>query len=72
MNVVVLGAGTVGTSIAELLCQREDSVTVVDIDPKQTATLNEKLDIRVLNGSASQSSVLFQACLLYTSDAADE
>lgn len=61
MNVVVLGAGTVGTSIAELLCQREDSVTVVDIDPKQTATLNEKLDIRVLNGSASQSSVLFQA-----------
>ncbi|MCH2178482.1 MAG: Trk system potassium transporter TrkA [Mariniblastus sp.] len=61
MNVVVLGAGTVGTSIAELLCQREDSVTVVDIDPKQTAAINEKLDVRALNGSASQSSVLFQA-----------
>ncbi len=61
MNVVVLGAGTVGTSIAELLCQRDDSVTVVDVDPKQTAVLNEKLDVRVLNGSASQSSVLFQA-----------
>ena len=61
MNVVVLGAGTVGTSIAELLCQQEDSVTVVDIDDKKTAAINEKLDVRALCGSASQSSVLFQA-----------
>ena len=61
MNIVILGAGTVGTSIADLLSQGDDSVTVVDLDPQNTAAINEKLDVRVLTGSAAQSSVLFQA-----------
>lgn len=61
MNIVILGAGTVGTSIADLLSQGEDSVTVVDLDPQNTAEINDKLDVRVLTGSAAQSSVLFQA-----------
>ena len=61
MNIVILGAGTVGTSIADLLSLREDSVTVVDINPQKTAVINEKLDVRVVTGSASQSSVLFQS-----------
>ena len=39
MNIVILGAGTVGTSIADLLSQREDSVTVVDIDAQKTLSL---------------------------------
>lgn len=61
MNIVILGGGTVGTAIADLLSQREDSVTVVDIDPDCTATINDRLDVRAITGSASQSSVLFQA-----------
>ena len=61
MNIVILGAGTVGTSIADLLSLGEDSVTVVDLDPQNTAAINEKLDVRVLTGSAAQSSILFQA-----------
>ncbi len=61
MNIVILGAGTVGTSIADLLSLREDSVTVVDIDGQKTSEINEKFDVRVVTGSASQSSVLFQA-----------
>ncbi len=61
MNIIILGAGTVGTSIADLLSQREDSVTVVDINAQQTAMMNEQFDVRALTGSASQSSVLFQA-----------
>ena len=61
MNIVILGAGTVGTSIADLLSQREYSVTVVDIDSQKTTEINEKFDVRVVTGSASQSSVLFQA-----------
>lgn len=60
MNVVVLGAGTVGSSIADLLCQKDHNVTVVDSDPAKTKRLNEDLDVRVLTGSASQSSILFQ------------
>ncbi len=61
MNIVVLGAGTVGTSIAKLLCEHRHDVTVIDQDAVQTHEVNERLDVRALTGSASQSSVLFQA-----------
>ena len=64
MRIVVLGAGTVGTSIAELLCQHRHSVTVVDHDPAVTRRVNEELDVRTVTGSAAQSSVLFQAGVL--------
>lgn len=60
MRVVTLGAGTVGSWIAELLCQNRHSVTVVDNDPANVARVND-LDVRTITGSASQSSVLFQA-----------
>jgi len=60
MKIVVLGAGTVGTSIAGLLCQHRHSVTVVDTDPEQIRRIDATLDVRALSGSASQSSVLFQ------------
>jgi trk system potassium uptake protein TrkA len=61
MNIVVFGAGRVGTSIADLLCKLEHCVTVVDIDPKRVAQINEELDVRAFVGSASQASVQFQA-----------
>ena len=63
MNIVVLGAGNVGRSIADLLCHAEHSVTIVDIDPQQVALINEELDVLAITGSASQSSVLFQASI---------
>ncbi len=61
MNIVVLGAGTVGTSIADLLCQYGHSVTVVDEDAEKIRDINDHLDVRAITGSASRSSVLFQA-----------
>lgn len=61
MRIVVLGAGTVGHSIASLLCLHRHSVTVVDIDGDHIRYMNETLDVRAITGSASQSSVLFQA-----------
>jgi trk system potassium uptake protein TrkA len=64
MRIVILGAGTVGTSIADLLCQHGHSVTVVDQDPNHTRAINAELDVRAVTGSASQSSVLFQADVL--------
>ncbi len=74
MRIVVLGAGTVGTSVAELLCQFGHSVTVVDHDPAVARRVNDELDVRGIAGSAAQSSVLFQAgvmdadlCLAVTS-----
>ena len=61
MNIVVLGAGTVGISIADLLCNQGHSVVVVDRDPAKTKLINEQLDVRAVTGSASMSSVLFQS-----------
>lgn len=64
MRIVVLGAGTVGTSIAGMLCDIGHSVTVVDHDSLKTRHVNDQLDVRVVTGSAAQSSVLFQAGVL--------
>ena len=61
MRIVVLGAGTVGSSISSLLSLHGHSLTVVDSDPARVKQLNETLDARARSGSASQSSVLFQA-----------
>jgi trk system potassium uptake protein TrkA len=75
MRVVTLGGGTVGSWIADLLCRERHSVTLVDTDPVQTRRINDELDVRTITGSASQSSVLFQAgvigsdlCLAVTGD----
>ena len=61
MRIVVMGAGTVGTWIADLLCRHRHSVTVIDSDPSQTHRVNNELDVGVVCGSAAESSVLFQA-----------
>ncbi len=61
MRILTLGAGTVGTWIADLLCRFRHDVTVVDIDPENVRRINNDLDVRAIQGSASQSSVLFQA-----------
>ena len=75
MRIVILGAGTVGHSIASLLCLNRHSVTVVDGSAEQIRQVNETLDVRAIFGCASQSSVLFQAgvascdlCLAVTGD----
>lgn len=61
MRIVVLGAGTVGSWIADLLCQNRHRVTVVDDNPDHVKRINKELDVRAVLGSAAQSSVLFQA-----------
>ncbi|MEE9603766.1 MAG: NAD-binding protein, partial [Thermoguttaceae bacterium] len=75
MRIVVLGAGTVGGSIASLLCLHRHSVTIVDSNADKIRRINETLDVRCITGSASQSSILFQAgvssadlCLAVTGD----
>ena len=64
MRILVLGGGTVGSSIAELLCRHGHHVTVVDEDVTRTRYLNDVLDVGVVAGSASESPILFQAGVL--------
>ena len=61
MRIVVIGAGTVGTWVADLLCRQRHSVTVVDNNVEQVRRINAELDVKAIDGSGSESTVLFQA-----------
>lgn len=75
MRVLTLGGGTVGRWVADMLCRRRHSVTVIDNNPENVRRLNSELDVRAIEGSASQATLLFQAdvlsadlCLAVTGD----
>ena len=61
MRILILGAGTVGSSIARLLSSNQHDVTLVDQDPARLAMLSESLDAMVLEGNITHASVLKQA-----------
>ncbi|WP_028487367.1 Trk system potassium transporter TrkA [Thiomicrorhabdus chilensis] len=63
MNIVILGAGQVGSSLAELLANENNDVTVVDLDSASLQRLQDRLDIRTVCGHASHPDVLEQADL---------
>ena len=74
MNVVVLGAGTVGRTVAELLCNRGVDVCVMDEQTSVLRRVEEQLDVQTVCGSAFDVANLFQAgiqladlCLAVTS-----
>ncbi len=60
-HVVVLGAGTVGTSIAQLLCANRVNVSVVDESRAALDRVEEELDVSTVCGSACEAIPLFQA-----------
>ncbi len=61
MNVIILGAGQVGGSLAEHLANESNDITVVDRDGPRLRELQDRLDIRTVEGSASLPSTLEQA-----------
>ncbi len=61
MNILILGAGQVGSSVAAALATEKNDITVVDTDHQRLRDLAEKLDIRTVVGHASLPSVLAQA-----------
>lgn len=61
MNILILGAGQVGSSLAEALVSEENDITVVDHNAARLALLQERLDLRTVTGSAGAPSVLREA-----------
>jgi len=61
MNIVILGAGTVGTSIAEILCANNQNVSLVDSSRQALDEAAERLDVQTVCGSACDAITLFQA-----------
>lgn len=59
MNIIILGAGQVGSSVATQLAREEsNNVTVVDTDQEILNELQERLDLRTVCGNASHPGVL--------------
>ena len=61
MKIIILGAGKVGASAAESLSREEHDITLVDRDPGALNALQDRLDIRVVEGHASSPEVLRRA-----------
>lgn len=61
MKILILGAGQVGSSVAESLVNEANDITVVDSDGEKLRQLQDRLDLRTLVGNAAHPSVLEQA-----------
>jgi trk system potassium uptake protein TrkA len=61
MNILIIGAGRVGASVADSLVSERNNITVIDTDPQRLRQLQERLDLRGVTGNAIQPSVLREA-----------
>ena len=61
MKIIILGAGQVGSSVAENLASEANDITVVDRNAEQLRTLQEHFDLRTVTGWASHPDVLARA-----------
>ena len=58
MKIIILGAGQVGSSVAESLVSEANDITVVDSNTAYLNALQERLDLRVVSGNGASPSVL--------------
>ena len=61
MKIIILGAGQVGTSVANNLASESNDITVVDTDAELLRELQDRLDLRTVQGHAAYPEVLMRA-----------
>lgn len=61
MKILILGAGQVGSTVAESLVGEANDITIVDTDGEKLRQLQDRLDLRTLIGNAAHPSVLERA-----------
>ena len=61
MKIIILGAGQVGGSLAEHLANEANDITIIDSDGARLRELQDRLDIRTVQGAASYPTALRQA-----------
>ena len=61
MNIIILGAGQVGSSVAQNLSSEANDITLVDTNVALLEELSDRLDIQTVVGHASHPDVLKQA-----------
>ncbi|MBE02987.1 Trk system potassium transporter TrkA [Marinobacter lutaoensis] len=58
MKILILGAGQVGGTLAENLANEANDITVIDSDGARLRELQDRLDIRTVQGKASYPTIL--------------
>lgn len=61
MKSIIIGAGKVGFSIAQLLSSEEHDVVVIEQDEERSELIDQALDVQVINGSGASWRVLESA-----------
>jgi trk system potassium uptake protein TrkA len=63
MNIIIVGGGIVGYSLAEHLLKDKHQLALIEQDEQLCAELSHKLDLQILNGSGSSPNLLNEAGL---------
>ena len=61
MKILIVGAGRIGTSVAESLVSEANDITVVDLDAEHINSLQQRFDLRGIVGNAASPQVLTDA-----------
>ncbi len=61
MKILILGAGQVGSTVAESLVGESNDITIIDSDAEKLHLLQDRLDLRTVVGNAAHPSTLEQA-----------
>lgn len=58
MKILIMGAGRVGVSVAENLVSEQNDITVIDTNVDQLRYLQDRFDLRVVQGDGTQVAIL--------------
>ncbi|MBO5658396.1 MAG: Trk system potassium transporter TrkA [Duodenibacillus sp.] len=61
MHIIIIGAGRIGSSVAESLVSEANDITVIDRDARRIEQLQDTLDLRGIIGDATSPSILADA-----------
>ncbi|MCH1514824.1 MAG: Trk system potassium transporter TrkA [Acidimicrobiales bacterium] len=61
MRIIVVGAGEVGTYIADRLSRQEHDIALIELNPERFREIDGELDVLVINGSGTDSTLLDKA-----------
>ena len=61
MHIIIIGAGRIGSSVAESLVSEANDITVIDRDARRIEQLQDTLDLRGIVGDATSPSILADA-----------
>ncbi len=61
MRIVIVGAGLVGSTLADRLSRDGHDVSIIDQDPDKVRALSDSLDVQVVQANGATAAALRQA-----------